>query len=78
MNAWEVVFAAGLVIGIGGIFWGIGYLIARECTARRTVEEVRISPLSIPHVPPPLRDRPPPGCAVVEHPCSSITLAQAV
>jgi flagellar biosynthesis/type III secretory pathway M-ring protein FliF/YscJ len=82
MYVWEIVFSAFLVV-FGAVFWVSIFGIVRECIRRRQ-DAMRArdgpvaSPTPVTHVPPPLRTRPPPGYAVVEQPCSVLTLAHVV
>ncbi len=85
MNAWEVVFSALLGIAIGGLFWFLVCVVTRECTRRaRNGTGYPFDPQDRPRDavtiqrPPPICTRPPPGTAVVQQPCDTLSLARVV
>lgn len=82
MDGWDAVTAALFVVGIGCATYALIYWMRRAILGRNQAppESPQTTAQSTvpPHDPPPLRTRPPPGCAVVEHPGSHVTLAYVV
>ena len=92
MSVWEVVASALIVVALSMALVFFTHCIHQEIRFRREERQERIielppsldlpltlpPPRQLPHRPAPMSTHPPPGCAVVEAPDQSLSLAHAV